>query len=160
MSLTLEQKEEKILLVEDNAINRKIILAHIESLDVVADIAVNGREAVNRCAETKYALILMDVQMPVMNGIDATANIRSSGLNMETPIIALTANALDKDLEEYRAGGMNDCVTKPVDSNLLNPLGDTAASNAESNIFSFAVLVTPTSAIDETIIYLLLKLTI
>jgi signal transduction histidine kinase/CheY-like chemotaxis protein len=104
----------RVLLVEDNVINQKLATVLIERLGYANDLAADGAQAVALAAQRPYALILMDVQMPVMNGFEATRAIRSGGgVNAKTPIIALTANAMQSDKDACFAAGMNDFLTKP-----------------------------------------------
>jgi signal transduction histidine kinase/ActR/RegA family two-component response regulator len=107
-----------VLLVEDNKINQKLALALITRLGLTADIAENGQEAVTAASKKTYSLILMDMQMPVMDGIEATKQIRLlEGTNAKTPIIALTANEMKDDQDACLAAGMNDFLTKPINRN-------------------------------------------
>ena len=103
-----------ILLVEDHPINQKLALVLLQRVGFVVDVAPDGQQGVEAAQRKRYALILMDVQMPVMNGFDATRAIRSGGgPNAATPIIALTANAMQSDKDACLAAGMNDFLTKP-----------------------------------------------
>ena len=105
----------RILLAEDNLINRKVALRMLERLGYTADIATNGLEAVEAFSRQPYDLILMDIQMPEMDGIQATQRIRQEYLpNQQPRIIAVTANALMGDRETYLASGMDDYVSKPI----------------------------------------------
>jgi CheY-like chemotaxis protein len=110
-----------ILLVEDNLINQKIVILSIQKLVKNVDIANNGKEALDKFGSSKYDVILMDIQMPVMDGIIATKKIREieSSTNHRTPIIAITANALAGDKENCLAAGMNDYISKPFQPDLL-----------------------------------------
>ena len=110
-----------ILLVEDNAINQKIIILSLKNTVKNIDIAHHGKEALDKFGTSKYDLILMDIQMPVMNGIIATKKIREleSATNSHTPIIAITANALSGDKETCLAAGMNDYISKPFHVDIL-----------------------------------------
>jgi PAS domain S-box-containing protein len=104
-----------ILLVEDNIINQKVGLGMLKQLGYEADTAVNGLEAINALTQRPYAVILMDVQMPELDGVAATRRIRQEWSDRNQPyIIALTANALKGDREQYLAAGMNDYLSKPV----------------------------------------------
>lgn len=108
-------KDANVLLVEDNLINQKIVLLSLKKSVKTVDVANNGKEALDKFGSAKYDLILMDVQMPIMNGIVATKKIRSieKSTNTHTPIIAITANALLGDKEECLAAGMDDYISKP-----------------------------------------------
>jgi CheY-like chemotaxis protein/signal transduction histidine kinase len=114
-------EDANVLLVEDNSINQKIVILSLKNKVKNIDLAGNGKEALDKFGTTKYDLILMDIQMPVMNGIIATKKIREleSSTNMQTPIIAITANALSGDKEACLAAGMNDYISKPFQVDLL-----------------------------------------
>ena len=83
------------------------------------DVAEDGAVALSLAQKNRYALILMDMQMPNLNGIDATRAIRSASLNQKTPILAMTANAFDEDRQVCIDAGMNDHIGKPVDPDKL-----------------------------------------
>ncbi len=105
----------RVLLAEDNRINQLVISRSLESLGYAVDIAENGQLAVERCQHTTYSAILMDCQMPVMDGYEACAAIRQSdSSNRSVPIIAVTAHALQGDEARCLAAGMTDYVTKPI----------------------------------------------
>jgi PAS domain S-box-containing protein len=105
----------RILLAEDNLINQKVALRMLERLGYSADVAANGLEAVQALALRPYDLILMDIQMPEMDGIEATQRIRAGWPPENQPrIVAMTANALAGDREIYLTGGMDDYVSKPI----------------------------------------------
>ncbi|MBQ7649891.1 MAG: response regulator, partial [Victivallales bacterium] len=113
-----------ILLVEDNEINRDIAMELLKNMGYKFEIAGNGKEAVDKIGDSPsgtYSLILMDVQMPIMDGYEATRKIRSLGKgdSKTIPIIAMTANAFDEDRAEAIAAGMNEHLTKPVQPKLL-----------------------------------------
>ncbi len=103
----------RILLVEDNEINQEIAYEVLTTAHLEVDIANNGQEAVDAVAKQKYSLILMDVQMPVMDGLEATRRIREAGYTM--PIIAMTAHAMLDDKEASMSAGMNAHLTKPLE---------------------------------------------
>lgn len=103
----------KILLVEDNETNQEIIVGLLENSAIEMDIAQNGQIAIDLFEKNSYELILMDVQMPVMDGIEATKRIRLK--DKEIPIIALTANAMVQDIEKTKVAGMDAHLNKPID---------------------------------------------
>jgi CheY-like chemotaxis protein len=106
----------RILLVEDNPINQKVALRLLILLGYNADVAENGAEALLMLENHGYSAVLMDLQMPVMDGYDATRAIRNlHGDAGRIPIIALTANALEEERQKCMAVGMNDFLTKPID---------------------------------------------
>jgi signal transduction histidine kinase/ActR/RegA family two-component response regulator len=107
----------RILLVEDNEVNRKVAVRLLGKLQVEVEIAINGLEAVQKATENAYDLILMDCQMPEMDGYEATRTLRERGV--QTPILALTANALEGDREKCLACGMNDYLSKPIQADKL-----------------------------------------
>ncbi|WP_281981354.1 response regulator, partial [Azonexus hydrophilus] len=86
----------------------------LEETGIRIDLANNGQEAVDLAHQTHYALILMDMQMPLMNGIEASRAIRADSLNRDTPILAMTANAFAEDRQRCLDAGMNDHIGKPV----------------------------------------------
>jgi PAS domain S-box-containing protein len=109
-------KEKTVLLVEDNEINRFIAIQSLNYLGFDVTEAENGLVAINIIQNNDFDLILMDIQMPVMDGLQATTFIRENLYN-STPIIALTANAFKHDIELYLEKGMNEYITKPYDEN-------------------------------------------
>lgn len=114
-SAASEKAAHRILLVEDSPTNRAVVEAFLEDLPVTLDMAENGQEGVDRAAATVYDLVLMDMAMPVMDGLTATRQIRKlPGLNGKVPIVALTANAMASDRESCLAAGMNDYLSKPL----------------------------------------------
>ena len=114
----------RLLLVEDNDLNREIATEILGMTGVTVETAENGKSAVEKVAaalENWYSLVLMDIQMPVMNGYEATAAIRSlPGSRGKVPIIAMTANAFAEDVQLAKNTGMNEHIAKPLDLNKLN----------------------------------------
>jgi signal transduction histidine kinase/ligand-binding sensor domain-containing protein/CheY-like chemotaxis protein len=107
--------EGALLIVEDNVVNRKVLLQHLKKFGCTADIACNGLEGVEAVSKKHYQLVLMDCQMPEMDGFEATAAIRSLSTNAaKTTIVALTANAMDGERERCLEAGMNDYLSKPI----------------------------------------------
>lgn len=117
----IELKDAKILLVEDNVINQKIVLLSLNKLVNRIDVASNGKQALEMFGSKQYDLILMDIMMPIMDGIVATQKIReieSTG-DRHVPIVAVTANALAGDRENCLAAGVDDYIAKPFTTEML-----------------------------------------
>ncbi|WND04069.1 ATP-binding protein [Temperatibacter marinus] len=109
-----------ILIVEDNPINQMILKKFLEVDEIPITTVNNGKAAVDLCKRSQFDLILMDIHMPMMDGVTATKEIKKgSGLNSNTPIIAVTADALAGDKEKYLKSGMSDYITKPINRSLL-----------------------------------------
>jgi signal transduction histidine kinase/DNA-binding response OmpR family regulator len=104
-----------VLLVEDNFVNQKVAVRFLERLGCSVEVASNGAEGVAACRQRQYDLVLMDLQMPVMDGMTATRKIRESETSRHTPIIALTANAMTGDRELCESAGMDGYLTKPIE---------------------------------------------
>ena len=109
----------RLLLVDDEPINREIAVMLLEDVGLCVDTAEHGAEAVERAAGKSYQLILMDMQMPQMDGLQATQCIRQLSSGKTLPIVAMTANAFAEDRERCLAAGMNDFLSKPVDPDVL-----------------------------------------
>jgi signal transduction histidine kinase/CheY-like chemotaxis protein/HPt (histidine-containing phosphotransfer) domain-containing protein len=147
----LQQHEnQRLLLVEDNAINQLVAIGILENLGIKADIAEDGLEAINcllHANDHYYSLIIMDCQMPIMDGFTASRNIRKGDAGehyRDIPIVAMTANAMQGDREQCIQAGMNDYLTKPIDEEQLvsclshwlttkNPPKTLINENAEKN---------------------------
>lgn len=112
----------RVLVVEDNAINQQIAVELLESAGITVDVAPNGKDAVDKLIsspELVYDAVLMDLQMPVMDGFESTRRLRDDSRLRGLPIIAMTAHALAAEREKCLAAGMNDHITKPVDPQTL-----------------------------------------
>ena len=104
-----------ILLVEDNELNQQVAIELLRDVGFVVDLAENGRIAVDKIKALLYDIVLMDMQMPVMDGVMATQLIRKDGRFNDLPVVAMTANAMQRDRENCLAAGMNDHLTKPIE---------------------------------------------
>ncbi len=117
MAVELTEKKIKVLVADDDPVNQKLIRILLQKLGYEEDIVSNGKEAVERVMTKEYDICLMDMKMPVMDGVDATKKIRKE--NYTLPIIALTAAALKEDMDRCLEAGMNDFVAQPVTINSL-----------------------------------------
>ena len=124
----------KVLLAEDNKINQKVALMMLKRIGLKADLAVNGEEAWQMAGKSNHALILMDIQMPKMDGLDSARNIlRDLGENAP-PIIALTAKSSDQDKKIAKEAGMTDYLTKPLDRKKLLSAIQHVLANPNSSV--------------------------
>ncbi|TAL28929.1 MAG: response regulator [Phenylobacterium sp.] len=124
----------RILAAEDNVTNRMVLKALIDPLGADLTLAANGREAIEAFVEARFDVVLMDVQMPEMNGLDATREIRrleAEWARTPTPILALTANVMSHQLEQYLAVGMDGHIAKPLDVGALYAALDDALAGAQ-----------------------------
>lgn len=109
----------RVLLVEDNEINQEVAIGQLEDANIFVDLAENGEEAIRMIEKNDYDIVLMDMQMPVMDGVAATRILRSDRRYQDLPIVAMTANALASDRELCLSVGMNDHIAKPIDPHQL-----------------------------------------
>ncbi|MDA8411758.1 MAG: response regulator [Treponema sp.] len=109
----------RVLLVEDNALNQEVATEMLRSVGCVVSLAEDGAEAVRKSGENDYDIVLMDMQMPVMDGLAATREIRKETRLATLPIIAMTANAMVEDRDRCLAAGMNDYISKPIDPDAM-----------------------------------------
>ncbi len=122
---SIERSSVRILLVEDNEINRHVSLAVLKKLGYITDFAMNGRQCIEMLKRESYDVVLMDCQMPEMDGYEAAELIRSGGsgvLNRDIVIIALTAHAMEGDRDNCITSGMNDYLSKPVKRDALDDM--------------------------------------
>ncbi len=124
--IPFNQNNSKVLLVEDNLVNQKVACGLLKKIGLTADIAGNGQIALDKIAESKYDIVLMDCQMPVMSGYEATEAIRRNEeiTNDHLTVIAMTANAMEGDKEKCFAAGMDDYLPKPVKLEVLKEVLD------------------------------------
>lgn len=119
---TTDHAAGRLLLVEDNFVNQRVAIYMLTKLGHRVDVAMHGREAIDMLSKVRYGLVLMDCQMPEMDGFEATRMIRdqtSSVLDHGVPVVAMTANAFPEDRARALACGMNDFLAKPVDRAVL-----------------------------------------
>ena len=139
----------RILLAEDNPLNQEVAVTLLRDVGLLVELANDGQEAVEMARTRLYDLILMDIQMPRLDGLEATRSIRALPQHMTTPIIAMTANAFEEDRQNALGAGMNDHIAKPVDPNRLY---DTLSRWLGREVLAHtgpAVLETPTGGLDQ-----------
>ncbi len=119
MELVSQVRGANMLLVEDNEINQQIAKELLESFGITVKVAENGEEAITWLKDQQFDAVLMDIQMPVMDGISATREIRKDARFSQLPIIALTANVFISEQNQFLAAGMNDHIGKPIDPDQL-----------------------------------------
>jgi CheY-like chemotaxis protein/HPt (histidine-containing phosphotransfer) domain-containing protein len=150
----------RLLLVEDNAVNQKLALRLLEKMGNRVSLAVNGKEATEMVGRQDFDVVLMDIQMPVMGGLEATRIIRATEnprIN-RIPIIAMTANAMAGDAQKYLEAGMDGYVSKPIDKELLKTELERCAERAKNQTIQVPAPTLPTaqvatkaSSVDEEI---------
>jgi signal transduction histidine kinase/CheY-like chemotaxis protein len=144
----------KVLLAEDNKVNQQLMMKILEKRGVVVDVANNGRDAIDCVEANRYDIIFMDISMPVMDGVEATKQLREIYDKNVLPIIALTAHSGQDKAGEYLSCGMNSVMNKPIDSTLLNHiLGQWLASAPPIAVSPDALMIgsEPNALIDEAI---------
>ncbi|WP_295951427.1 response regulator [Rhodoferax sp.] len=109
----------RVLLVEDNALNQQVATELLEDAGFVVDVAGDGQQAVDQVQAQRFDIVLMDMQMPVMDGVTATQRIRDDARHRDLPIVAMTANAMQADRDRCLAVGMNGFITKPIEPQAL-----------------------------------------
>ena len=148
----------RVLLVEDNGLNREVATGLLQDARLAIDTAENGQIAVQMVAEHSYDLVLMDMQMPVMDGLAATRAIRLKPEFQSLPIIAMTANVMESDRDKCTEAGMNDHLAKPIDPQALfaallrwiRPSGDHGADAPRDTIAAAGRLPQPAGSLEAT----------
>jgi two-component system, sensor histidine kinase and response regulator len=144
--LQIQHVGARVLLAEDHPVNREVAVEQLEAVGLVVDTVVDGQQAIEKVAAGGYDLVLMDMQMPRLDGLAATRAIRRLPGCAQLPIVAMTANAFTEDRAACVAAGMNDFVSKPVDPNVLYPCllrwlpGGAVAASAAGSIERLAKL--------------------
>lgn len=118
----MEGKNLKILMAEDNDINRRLAEMLFKRYQLDLDLVSDGEQAVTAVSQNNYDLVLMDIEMPIMGGIEATQKIKAQAGSEAPPIIALTAHAMEGDRERFLAAGLNDYLPKPIQMEALNEI--------------------------------------
>lgn len=124
LSITPQPNDRRfsLLIVDDNETNQAFLQAVLAPYPFIVAAEVTGQGAIDRCARQQFDLILMDIQLPDMSGIDVTQQLRKQPELMQTTILAFTAHALEEEIEQFKQAGMNDVVIKPLDSNKVATL--------------------------------------
>jgi two-component system, sensor histidine kinase and response regulator len=149
-----------ILLVDDNSFNQEVAAEFLRSAGMAATIVSNGRECIEALDKNAYDLVLMDIQMPEMDGLEATRRIRKDERFKDLPILAMTAHAMTGDREKSLAAGMNDHITKPIDQLELyqclikwlssrQPGGRPAPREEPGSFSAYNIVLPPLSGIDQ-----------
>ncbi len=112
-----DELQGKVLVVEDTRALQLLEKKLLERMGLSVDLADNGKEALERLEQASYDLILMDMQMPVMDGVEATIQLRSLGI--DTPVIAISANVMQRHRDDFEAAGCNVFLSKPIDQTVL-----------------------------------------
>ena len=107
----------KILVAEDNPVNQTLLKTMLQKMEHTVTLADNGKEALEMATAEPFDLIFMDIEMPLMGGLEATRRLREAG--QETPVIALSARVVEEERETYQKAGMNDAVPKPFSKETL-----------------------------------------
>jgi CheY-like chemotaxis protein/HPt (histidine-containing phosphotransfer) domain-containing protein len=133
----VEREKKRILLAEDNPVNQKLTTVLLQKAGYMVDVVENGRQAVEKVQQEKYSAILMDVQMPEMDGYDATLRIRRLGGEVgRIPIVAMTAHAMKGDRERCLEAGMDSYLSKPLDAKMLIHVLDQFVVSEDENILA------------------------
>lgn len=119
MKGTEEKRSCSVLLAEDNRINQKLVVLMLGKMGIDPDVAMDGQQAVEMALQKQYDLILMDMHMPALNGVDATRQIKSSLGDASPVIVALTADVTQENINDALTGGVDAYLTKPVSMDML-----------------------------------------
>lgn len=134
--------EIRILLAEDNEVNRKIFISMLKSRGITCDVALDGKEALRKVSEEDYDIVFMDCQMPIMDGYEATAEIRKIEKNRKyTKIVAVTANAMEGDSEKCIKSGMDSYITKPINFDIVFKIIEESIINKKHNSIDYSRII-------------------